>query len=150
MMDKLIAMRNSKKKGFTLIELIVVIAILAILAALAVPAYNGLKKNSALQVAESNVRSVYTAYKAAEALNKENTKHPTTADVAKMLDATKAGETGKETYTLGRGTINVPSGNATVSWAGNINGYDVWATCTTNGTATIVSGTGTTVGTDDD
>ncbi len=36
-MEKLVAMKNSKKKGFTLVELIVVLVILAILAAILIP-----------------------------------------------------------------------------------------------------------------
>ena len=44
MYKKLLEMKKNKKKGFTLIELIVVIAILVILAALALPQYNNLKK----------------------------------------------------------------------------------------------------------
>ena len=43
MMEK---MRNKKKKGFTLVELIVVIAILGILAAIAVPRFSGFTDQS--------------------------------------------------------------------------------------------------------
>lgn len=38
---------NKKKKGFTLIELIIVLAVMAIIAAIAVPSYNAIKNNSA-------------------------------------------------------------------------------------------------------
>lgn len=47
---------NKKKKGFTLIELIVVIAILAILAAIAIPLYNSSRTKSANTAHNSNVR----------------------------------------------------------------------------------------------
>lgn len=125
MMEKLIAMRNSKKKGFTLIELIVVIAILAILAALAVPAYNGLKKSSAEQVAKSNVRTVYTAYRAVEAMNTTGTGAPTAEEVGKMLTDGKT-----STEDAAGGKIGVTEGNTAVTWTGTINGYNLTATYT--------------------
>ena len=53
--------KKLNKKGFTLIELIVVIAILAALAAIALPTMSGLIDQSKKQVAESNVRTIYTA-----------------------------------------------------------------------------------------
>ncbi len=45
-----------KRRGFTLIELIVVIAILAILAAIAIPRYNESRVKSATTAHNSNVR----------------------------------------------------------------------------------------------
>ncbi len=60
---------NKKKKGFTLIELIVVIAILAILAAVAVPNFIGImdKANIATEVAAAsefvNAINIYNATK---------------------------------------------------------------------------------------
>lgn len=49
-------LKKSRKKGFTLIELIVVIAILAILAAIAIPRYNASREKSAITAHNSNVR----------------------------------------------------------------------------------------------
>ena len=122
MMEKLTSLRNSRKKGFTLIELIVVIAILAILAMIAIPAYNGLKEESAEQVAISNARTVYTAYKAVEATGKV----PNDTNVAAMLGDDMTG------------SIKVITDG--VQWSGEINGKVMTATYTKAG-GQIVKGT---------
>ncbi len=65
-MNQLLKRKNSelllkKKKGFTLIELIIVIAIIAIIAAIAIPKFGQVKENSNLASDQANAKIIATA-----------------------------------------------------------------------------------------
>ncbi|MDB2069666.1 prepilin-type N-terminal cleavage/methylation domain-containing protein [Clostridium perfringens] len=53
--------QNKKKKGFTLIELIVVIAIIAILAAIAIPNFISIQRDAKVKSDGASAKSIYDA-----------------------------------------------------------------------------------------
>ncbi len=72
MFDFFYKLRNrnrNKKKGFTLIELIIVIAILAILAAILVPSMIQYQREAQQAVSSANARTAYSAAAAAAAFS---------------------------------------------------------------------------------
>ncbi|EHK2427779.1 prepilin-type N-terminal cleavage/methylation domain-containing protein [Clostridium perfringens] len=75
--------QNKKKKGFTLIELIIVIAIIAILAAIAIPNFLSIQRKARVK---ADIASAKTIYDATSALIAEGKIVPTSNDVTFTLD----------------------------------------------------------------
>lgn len=99
---------KKRKKGFTLIELIVVLAILAIIAALAIPSFNGLKADARQSVADANARTVYTAAQACIAMGKDPTKGTALQDMLGDMKGTSAWTGTAATWTDGTTTGKYP------------------------------------------
>lgn len=57
-------LKNKKKKGFTLIELIIVIAIIAILAAVAIPKFTSISKDAKIKSDIANAKTISNAVSA--------------------------------------------------------------------------------------
>lgn len=65
-------LKNKKKKGFTLIELIIVIAIIAILAAVAIPKFTSISKDAKIKSDIANAKTISNAVSALIADGKIN------------------------------------------------------------------------------
>lgn len=90
--------KRNKKKGFTLIELVIVIAIIAILAAIAIPRYQK-SKNKAKEVAiKSNVSMLSSAAVLRQSDMKNNVKEITWPDGSEKeyVEQWPKGEAGEE------------------------------------------------------
>lgn len=55
-------MKNTKKRGFTIVELVIVIAVIAILASVLVPTFANVVTKAKKSAAMQNARSAWTAY----------------------------------------------------------------------------------------
>ena len=76
-------MINSRKKGFTLVELVIVIAVIAILAAVLIPTFSSLVKKANLSADQQAVRQINTLLATEFATEKPET----LKEVVDMLDA---------------------------------------------------------------
>lgn len=92
-------MSKRKKKGFTLIELIVVIAILGVLAAIAVPRLTGFTASSKLKADIASARTIATAAAAYEA-DKGSQPADVAALVPKYLDAAPAPQNSATAFSI--------------------------------------------------
>ena len=80
---------NKKKKGFTLIELIVVIAIIAILAAIAIPNFLSIQRKSRVKADVATAKSIYDATSALIAQSELKPEANGKFNITATLDATK-------------------------------------------------------------
>lgn len=146
--------KQTKSRGFTIVELLIVIVVIAILAAITIVAYNGIQNRARTSSSQS---SANTIIKKAEAYNATNPGggYPTTvANFATQQESTLAGS-GVSLAAITAGTT--PTTNTTVEYlpcttpsgaGATVSYYDytasgaatkvsrtIGATCTTSGTA---------------
>lgn len=101
---------KKKKKGFTLIELIIVIAIIAILAAIAVPKFMNVTKDAKVKADIANAKTIESAITTALATDKLTFKSGSTTEV-NLSDLLQNIPKGK--YKEGKFMATVTSASAT-------------------------------------
>jgi len=88
---KMTEVSKKKKKGFTLVELIIVIAIIAILAAIAIPKFGQIRENANVKADIANAKNIQTALTTAVSNGDikltEATQTFTAAQIATYLDS---------------------------------------------------------------
>ena len=107
-LKKMNQITKKKKKGFTLIELIIVIAIIAVLAAIAIPKFGAAKHNADVAADQANAKIIATAVSTAVAngdiTNEDHTTFTAaeTASIIKYIDggAMPKAKTGTKVFTV--------------------------------------------------
>lgn len=101
--------KNRKKKGFTLIELIIVIAIIAILAAMAIPKFSAIRMESKVSndvAAAKNIQTIAATLVANGTWKAGDSKQSSDPDIKDRLDG-KMAQTGNSEATNSVFTINI-------------------------------------------
>lgn len=120
---------KKKRKGFTLVELIIVIAIIAILAALAIPKMGAIRESAHIKTDLATAKNISTIIATEMADNsstyKPNATGPVGADITDKLDGDKKPEAAaKGTATTFTYKIDA-DGNISVSYTGGKTIYPV-------------------------
>ena len=89
MKQRMTNLKNNKKKGFTLIELVVVIAIMAILALIMVPNLTAYINKAEVSKIQANLKNIHTAAEIVEQAEPESVDDPDDADQAAYLAKVK-------------------------------------------------------------
>ena len=125
-MNQLLKRKNNelslkKKKGFTLIELIIVIAIIAILAAIAIPKFGAAKHNADVAADQANAKIIATAVSNAIAHGDipETATSVDTTKITPYIDGGTSGGAFTITYSQGTGVV------VTTTGTGGIRAYPV-------------------------
>lgn len=133
--------KQTKPKGFTIVELLIVVVIIAILAAITIVAYNGIQNRAKTSAAQSQAASIVKKFEALNAVKGSyfssatgvtGTAMNTYADAAPVsaegkVDATATVIAATNTTTSGLTTANAVSGSSAVVAAfGCAGGADVW------------------------
>lgn len=105
--------KNKKKKGFTLIELIIVIAIIAILAAIAIPKFGEVRQSANIKTDVATAKNIATA--AASMLADDPNSDPSgdiegTHPIIDKMDGSVTPKAEGDKF-----TVSVNNGNITVS-----------------------------------
>ena len=110
---------KNKKKGFTLIELIIVIAIIAVLAAVAIPKFGEVRKDAAFK---SDIANAKTIANAATALLAEEKLTSTSYEISETAAASEISaylqnppSPKSKDYATGTYVVTINSGSVTVT-----------------------------------
>lgn len=105
--------KQTKSRGFTIVELLIVIVVIAILAAITIVAYNGIQTRANVSATQGNVTILQ---KKMEAYNSVNSSYPasgTAASVTTALNGTTESNLGGSIVLAARAGVNSTNGKNT-------------------------------------
>ena len=119
---------KNKKKGFTVVELVIVIAVIGILSAILIPTFVNLTKNAEDAARQENMRNAYVAY-AAKAAEDEDDNINLYAEDKVVLSVNNPVDAESKLYAIGNdGKWEEAEYNSQKSYTdlGEYNGYHVY------------------------